>query len=67
MSSDARTAARVVNTLVDEYVRQNLQLRQQSMSKSLEWLVEELDRQQQTVEASERAMAEYRAGRTPRR
>ena len=31
------------------------------MGKSLEWLVEELARQQRTVESSERAMAEYRA------
>ncbi len=52
----------MANALVDAYVRQNLQLRQQSMSKSLEWLVEELQRQQRTVEASERSMAEYRAG-----
>ena len=61
VSSDPRTAALVANTIVEEYVRQNLRLRQQSMSKSLEWLVEELGRQQRTVEASERAMAEYRA------
>lgn len=60
-SSDPRTAALVANALVEEYVRQNLRLRQQSMSKSLEWLVEELGRQQRTVEASERAMADYRA------
>ena len=61
VSADARTAAIVANALVDEYVRQNLELRQQSMGKSLEWLVEELARQQHTVESSERAMAEYRA------
>jgi capsular exopolysaccharide synthesis family protein len=61
VSSDPRTAALVANALVEEYVRQNLRLRQQSMSKSLEWLVEELGRQQRTVESSERAMAEYRA------
>ena len=61
VSADARTAAVVANALVDEYVQQNLELRQQSMGKSLEWLVEELARQQRTVESSERAMAEYRA------
>lgn len=61
VSSDAATAAVVANAVVDEYSRQNLELRQQSMDKSLEWLVEELGRQQATVEASERAMAEYRA------
>lgn len=31
------------------------------MDKSLEWLIEELGRQHATVEASERATAEYRA------
>src|SRR5687767_7289934 len=61
VSTDAHTAATVANALVEEYVKQNLELRQQSMDKSLEWLVEELARQQRTVESSERAMAEYRA------
>ena len=61
VSAEARTAAVVANALVDEYVQQNLELRQQSMGKSLEWLIEELARQQRTVESSERAMAEYRA------
>jgi capsular exopolysaccharide synthesis family protein len=61
VSPDARTAAVIVNAVVDAYVRQNLELRQQSMSKSLDWLVDELRRQQRTVETSERAMAEYRA------
>ena len=61
VSAEARTAAVVANALVDEYVQQNLELRQQSMGKNLEWLVEELARQQRTVESSERAMAEYRA------
>ena len=61
VSTDAETAAIVANALVEEYVKQNLELRQQTMDKSLEWLVEELARQQRTVESSERAMAEYRA------
>ena len=61
VSTDAQTSAVVANALVEEYVKQNLELRQQSMDKSLEWLLEELSRQQRTVESSERAMAEYRA------
>jgi succinoglycan biosynthesis transport protein ExoP len=61
VSTDGRTAAAVANALVDEFVEQNLELRQQSMDKSIEWLVDELGRQQRTVEASERAMADYRA------
>ena len=62
VSSDPNTAARAINALVDEYVAQNLAVRQQDMSKSLMWLSEELERQERRVEASERAMAEYRAG-----
>ena len=62
VSSDPGTAAKAINTLADEYVAQNLDLRRQDMSKSLRWLSEELERQQHRVEQSERAMAEYRAG-----
>ncbi|HET9266658.1 MAG TPA: polysaccharide biosynthesis tyrosine autokinase [Vicinamibacterales bacterium] len=62
VSSNAVTAARAINALVDEYVAQNLAVRQQDMSKSLMWLSEELERQEHRVETSERAMAEYRAG-----
>jgi capsular exopolysaccharide synthesis family protein len=62
VSSDASTAARAINALVDEYVAQNLAVRQQDMSKSLMWLSEELERQEHRVEESEQAMAEYRAG-----
>ena len=62
VSSDAGTAARAINALVDEYVAQNLAVRQQDMSKSLTWLSEELERQEHRVEESEHAMAEYRAG-----
>ena len=62
VSSDPDTAARAINALVDEYVKQNLAVRQQDMSKSLMWLSEELQRQESRVEDSERAMAEYRAG-----
>src|SRR5688572_28030631 len=62
VSSDPQTAAKAINALAEEYVAQNLDVRQQDMSKSLTWLSEELERQQHTVERSERAMAEYRAG-----
>jgi len=53
-------AATVANRLAEEYVAQNFDLRQQDMARSLEWLGDELVRQKQLVEASERAMAEYR-------
>jgi capsular exopolysaccharide synthesis family protein len=59
---DARPdlTARVANALAEQYVAQNADLRQQNMTRSLEWLGDELVRQKRLVEASERAMAEYR-------
>jgi len=62
VAADPETAAKAINALADEYVAQNLDVRQQDMSKSLTWLTEELERQERTLEQSERAMAEYRAG-----
>jgi succinoglycan biosynthesis transport protein ExoP len=53
-------AAETVNTLAEEYVAQNLDLRRQNMAHSLEWLSDELSRQKRLVESSERAMAQYR-------
>ena len=41
-------------------MQQNLDLRRQNMERSLEWLWQELARQKTIVEASERAMAQYR-------
>jgi capsular exopolysaccharide synthesis family protein len=60
VSADADFAALAVNTLAEEYVEQNLELRRQNMVASLEWLSQELVKQQKTLEASERAMAQYR-------
>ena len=61
VSADPQFAAQAINALAEEYVDQNLELRRQNLARSLEWLSQELMRQQATVEASERAMAEYRA------
>ncbi len=60
VSPDAAKAATSANTLAEEYVQQNLELRRQNMERSLEWLSQELARQKTIVEASERAMAQYR-------
>ena len=60
VSADPHVAALAVNTLADQYVHQNLELRKQNMERSLEWLAQELARQKNLVEASERAMAQYR-------
>ncbi|MEW6320222.1 MAG: polysaccharide biosynthesis tyrosine autokinase [Acidobacteriota bacterium] len=59
-SSDPAFAARAVNTLADEYVTQNLEVKLAALEKSLEWIAGEVERQQQVVQASERALAEYR-------
>ncbi|HXH05546.1 MAG TPA: polysaccharide biosynthesis tyrosine autokinase [Vicinamibacterales bacterium] len=57
---DPAFAALAVNTLAEEYVQQNLDLRLENTQKMLAWLTEELAKQQKKVEAAERAMAEYR-------
>ena len=60
VSPDPALAATSANLLAEEYVQQNLELRKQNMERSLEWLGQELARQKTIVEASERAMAQYR-------
>jgi hypothetical protein len=62
VSSDPDTAARAINALVDEYVKQNLAVRQQDMSKSLMWLSEEL-----AAPGEPRRGQRTRDGRIPRR
>jgi capsular exopolysaccharide synthesis family protein len=57
---DPTFAATAVNTLVDEYVEQNLQLKQQSTQNMLDWLDKEVANQEIKVQESERALAAYR-------
>jgi succinoglycan biosynthesis transport protein ExoP len=59
-SADAQFAAKAVNAMADEYVQQNLEFRLQNTQKTLQWLTQEVARQQQVVQASERELAEYR-------
>jgi polysaccharide biosynthesis transport protein len=59
-AADPAFAARAVNTLAEEYVEQNLDLRLQNTSRMLVWLTDELGKQQEQVTRSETAMAEYR-------
>ena len=59
-SSNPSFAARAADTLVEEYVKQNFELRTDSTKKSLDFLSDEIRKQQQKVEESERAMADYR-------
>jgi len=59
-SADPQFAARAVNVLAEEYVQQNLEFRLENTQKSLQWLTQEVARQQNIVQQSERLLAEYR-------
>jgi polysaccharide biosynthesis transport protein len=59
-SMDPKFAAKAANTLIEEYVSQNLQVKLQTSENMLSWLEKELANQQGKVEQSERALAEYR-------
>ena len=53
-------AARAADALVEEYVQYNFELRTDATRKSLQFLADEIAKQQKKVEDSERAMAQYR-------
>jgi capsular exopolysaccharide synthesis family protein len=59
-SADPQFAARAVNVLAEEYVQQNLEFKLENTKKTLDWLTQEVARQQRVVQQSERLMAEYR-------
>lgn len=59
-SIDPKFAALAANTLVDNYVEQNLAVKLESTQNTIEWLDKELAKQQRKVEDSERALALYR-------
>src|SRR5262245_60742036 len=59
-SMDPKFAKLAVDRLADEYVEQNLALKQQATQNMIDWLDKELERQQQKTEESERALADYR-------
>src|ERR1700737_2947869 len=58
-SSSPSFAASAADTLVEEYVKQNFEMRTSSTKKSLDFLPAEIGKQQRKVEESERAMADY--------
>jgi len=60
VSADPQFAAGAVNVLAEEYVNQNLEFRLQNTDRTLEWLTEEVAKQQNVVQTSERMLAEYR-------
>jgi capsular exopolysaccharide synthesis family protein len=57
---NAEFSALAANTLAEQYVQQNLDLRLQNTQKTLVWLGEELAKQQRKVETAERGLSEYR-------
>jgi capsular exopolysaccharide synthesis family protein len=59
-SADPAFAAKAADTLVEEYVKQNFERRTEATAKSLQFLADEIKKQQAKVEDSERAMAQYR-------
>ena len=59
-SSNPTFAARAADTLVEEYVKQNFERRTEVTANSLQFLADEILKQQTKVEDSERAMAQYR-------
>jgi polysaccharide biosynthesis transport protein len=59
-SADREFAARAVNVLAEEYVQQNLEFRLENTQKTLDWLTQEVGKQQGIVQGSERLLAEYR-------
>ena len=58
--TDPQFAALAANTLVDEYVQQNVDLKTQATKNMIEWLDKELQSQQKKVQDGERQLAEYR-------
>jgi capsular exopolysaccharide synthesis family protein len=59
-STDPQFATTAVNTLVQQYVEQNLDLRLRTIDGTLDWLAQQLRKQADKVEAAERAMSDYR-------
>lgn len=59
-SADPVFAAKGADTLVEEYVAQNFERRTEATANSLQFLADEIKKQQAKVEDSERAMAQYR-------
>jgi succinoglycan biosynthesis transport protein ExoP len=59
-SIDPQFATTAVNTVVAEYIAQNLDIRLRNIDSTLEWLTEQLKAQQAKLTAAEQAMLQYR-------
>jgi capsular exopolysaccharide synthesis family protein len=59
-AADPQFAARAANMFMDEYVRNNLALKVETLEKSAEWLTGEVARQAKLVQESEMKLAQYK-------
>src|SRR5687768_13319281 len=59
-SADPEFGARAVNVFMDEYVKNNLALKVETLEKSAEWLTGEVERQAKLVQESEMKLAQYK-------
>jgi succinoglycan biosynthesis transport protein ExoP len=59
-SSDPQFAAVAANALAEEYTSQNLDLRLATIQKNLQWLTDEVAKQEKKVSDAEAAMTQYR-------
>jgi succinoglycan biosynthesis transport protein ExoP len=59
-SPDPGLAARVANTLADQYIKQSLELRSDATREASEFLVQQLAEQRTRLDASEQALQAYR-------
>lgn len=59
-SSNPELATRIVNTLMDEYIKQKAEARTEAAKEATMWLTDQLDVQRRKVEASELALQRYR-------
>src|SRR5258705_5577219 len=65
VSADPDVAPQAVNVLAEEYVNQNLEFRLSNTDKKLQWLTEEVAKQQNVAQANERTLAEYLENQNP--
>ena len=61
LARDPNFSAQAVNALVDEYVDQNLQIKIQASQNMLQWLENEINKQQKKMQDSEQALTDYRS------
>ena len=65
-SADPARAQRVLATIIDVYVEQNLEFAQASTTSAVDWLRLQLDKLRDELEASERALHKYKKDKNTR-